>query len=822
MNEEKKFGDLPETAYSSVENIKEDIRRHLIGGIGADPDKIDSFRCLKGVAYAARNQLIRSWIETQRSYYTEDVKRVYYLSMEFLLGRMLQNSLINLGIQGRMRLALNDLGMQLEELEELEWDAGLGNGGLGRLAACFLDSMASQNIPGYGYGIRYDYGMFFQKIENGWQVEQPDNWLRWGNLWEIERPEYLFTIHFGGRVETCADEAGKKRCRWVDTDKVMAMPCDTMIPGFKNGHVSNLRLWAAKSTREFDLNFFQHGNYVRAIEEKAKSENISKVLYPSDSIHEGRELRLKQEYFFVSATFQDILRRFKKRYQDFLRLPERVAIQLNDTHPAIAIPELMRILLDEEGMEWEAAWDVCIRTFGYTNHTIMPEALETWPVELMERVLPRHMQIIYDINQRLLDEVRRRYPVDMDRVRRMSLIEEWPERRVRMAHLAVAGSHSVNGVSQVHTRIIRERLFRDFAELYPERFHNKTNGITPRRWLLEANPALSKLITEKIGPSWITDLDRLRDLEGLEDDAEFRERWREAKRTKKNKLAAYILRKNNLVVNPESLFDVHVKRIHEYKRQLLNLLRVVAHYNRIKGGRTDTAPRTVIFAGKAAHDYQLAKQIIKLINSVGERINSDPQTKDLLQVVFLANYCVSSAEKIIPGAELSEQISTAGTEASGTGNMKFALNGALTIGTLDGANIEIMEEVGRDNLFIFGLDADEVARLKADDYNPWDIYHRHEELRQVLDMIYDGTFSPEQPDLFQPIVNSLLGGGDPYLVLADFESYMRCQELVSKAYLDREQWTRMSIRTVSRMGFFSSDRTITEYARDVWNVKPLL
>ena len=822
MDEDKKFADLPETSYTNVENIKEDIRRHLIGSIGADPDKIDPFRCLKGMAYATRNQLIRSWIETQRSYYDEDVKRVYYLSMEFLLGRMLQNSLLNLGLQGRMRLALKDIGFQLEDLEELEWDAGLGNGGLGRLAACFLDAMASQNIPGYGYGIRYDFGMFFQVIDDGQQVEQPDNWLRWGNLWEIERPEYLFTIHFGGRVESYTDTMGRILHQWVDTDKVMAMPCDTMIPGYKNGHVSNLRLWAAKSTREFDLDFFQDGNYVRAVEEKAKSENISKVLYPSDSIHEGRELRLKQEYFFVSATFQDILRRFKKQYRDFSRLPDRVAIQLNDTHPAIAIPELMRILLDEEKMDWVKAWDICIRTFGYTNHTIMPEALETWPVDLLGRVLPRHLQIIYDINQHLLDEVRRRYPDDLNKVRNMSLIDESPERRVRMANLAVVGSHSINGVSKVHTRIIKERLFRDFVELFPERFNNKTNGITPRRWLLEANPSLAKLITEKTGPGWITNLERLRELEGLENDPEFQIRWREAKRVNKQRLAAYIKRKNNMVVNLDSLFDVHVKRIHEYKRQLLNILQVVAHYNRLKAGLRNTAPRTVIFAGKAAHDYHQAKLIIKLINSVGEVINNDKDINELLQVIFLANYCVSSAEKIIPGAELSEQISTAGTEASGTGNMKFALNGALTIGTLDGANIEIIEEVGADNLFIFGLNADEVERLKSNDYNPWDFYHRNGELQQTLDMIYSGFFSPKQKNLFQPIVNSLLGGGDPYLVLADFESYQRCQERVSQTWLKASEWTRHSILTVARMGYFSSDRTIAEYARDIWNVKPLI
>lgn len=817
----QQYQDLPDTPFSSLEGIQDGIRRHLIGSFGADPDKIDSFRCLKGLAYTTRDHLARQWIETQRAFYDEDVKRIYYFSLEFLLGRMLQNSLINLDIQEPSRTSVQAMGYALEELEELEWDAGLGNGGLGRLAACFLDSMATQQIPGYGYGIRYDYGMFFQVINNGFQVEQADNWLRSGNLWEIERPEYLFTIQFGGRVESYQDADGRDRRRWIDTDKVLAMPCDTMIPGYQNGHVINLRLWAARATRDFDLNFFQNGNYVQAVEEKAKSENISKVLYPSESVSEGKELRLKQEYFFVAASFQDILRRFRKRYQNFRFLPDRVAIQLNDTHPSIAIPELMRILVDEESMSWEDAWDVCVHTFGYTNHTVMPEALETWPVELMERVLPRHMQIIYDINHRFLDRVRSLYPGDEDKIRRMSLIEEWPERRVRMANLSIIGSHSVNGVSEVHTRIIKEKLFRDFAEMFPDRFNNKTNGITQRRWLLQANPTLSHLITEKIGSGWITDLDRLRDLEAFADEPEFQERWREAKRTKKRRLAAYIKRKNNLNVDLNSLFDVHVKRIHEYKRQLLNVLRVIAHYNRLKKGGYESAPRTVIFAGKAAHDYRQAKLIIKLISSVGETLAKDPMVNDRLQVIFLANYCVSSAEKIIPGAELSEQISMAGTEASGTGNMKFALNGALTIGTMDGANIEIMEEVGQENLFLFGLKAEEVERMKNSDYNPWEIYHRNEELRQVLEMIRRGFFSPEQPDLFHPIVDSLLGGGDHFLLLADFDSYLQCQEKVSQTWLVPEEWTRRSILTVARMGRFSSDRTIREYAQQIWGVEPL-
>jgi glycogen phosphorylase len=663
--------------------------------------------------------------------------------------------------------------------------------------------------------------MFFQIIADGFQIEQADNWLRSGNLWEIERPEYLFTVQFGGKVESFQDAKGQERKRWTDTNKVLAMPCDTMIPGYKNGHVINLRLWAARATREFDLNFFQSGNYVQAVEEKAKGENISKVLYPSESVSEGKELRLKQEYFFVSASFQDILRRFRKRYRNFRFLPDRVAIQLNDTHPSIAIPELMRILVDEEDMPWSEAWDVCVHTFSYTNHTVMPEALETWPVELMERILPRHLQIIYEINQRFLNEVRSRYPFDEDKVRRMSLIEEWPERRIRMANLSIIGSHSINGVSEVHTRIIRERLFRDFAEMFPDRFNNKTNGITQRRWLLQANPTLSRLISDKIGSGWVTDLERLRDLEAFAEEPDFQERWRAAKLANKRRLAVYIKRKNNLNVDLNSLFDVHVKRIHEYKRQLLNVLRVIADYNRLKTGKQESAPRTVIFAGKAAHDYRMAKLIIKLINSVGETLSKDASVNDRLKVLFLANYCVSSAEKIIPGAELSEQISMAGTEASGTGNMKFALNGALTIGTMDGANIEIMEEVGQENLFLFGLNATEVEQVKSSDYNPWEIYHRHEELRQVLDMIRGGFFCPEQPDLFQPIVDSLLGGGDQFLLLADFESYLRCQGRVDQTWLIPAEWTRRSILTVARMGRFSSDRTIREYAEQIWGVEAL-
>jgi len=805
----------------TAEDLGKDMVKHLASTLGHDPSFAAPYYYFKAAAHAVRDRLVDRWITTQRSYYSREAKRVYYLSMEFLPGRFLRNNLINMQIDNQCQEALEQHGQRLDEVEELEFDAGLGNGGLGRLASCFLDSFATIRLPAYGYGIRYDYGIFYQTIENGRQVEKCDNWLRKGDPWVFERPEHMYEVRFCGRVREYTDETGRFCHSWEDTENIMAMACDTLIPGYGNDNVINMRLWAAKSTREFNLELFNTGKYIQAMQDKVLSENISRVLYPSEEVQEGRELRLKQQYFFVSATFQDIMRRFRKRKVEYSRFPEMVAVQLNDTHPTIAIPELMRILLDEERLPWEEAWGICVKTFGYTNHTILPEALETWPVETMEKVLPRHMQIIYEINRRFLNDIRKRFPGDNERVRRMSLIQEEP-RRVRMAHLGIVGSHSTNGVSKLHSLILKEQVFRDFHEIYPDRFNNKTNGVTPRRWMVTANPQLSELITRTIGDGWITDLSRLAELEPLAEDEPFRAEWRKVKKQNKERLARYILRKLSTQVNPDSLFDVHIKRIHEYKRQVLNLLHVITMYNRIKFDPEKlVVPRTVIFAGKAAPGYYMAKLIIRLINSVGAAVNSDPSMEGKLKVAFLPNYCVSQAEKVIAGADLSQQISTAGMEASGTGNMKFAMNGALIIGTLDGANIEIMEEVGKENFFLFGLTEEEVLKKKKEGYRPQAYYDGDPELRAAVDMIASGFFSPGDPFLFKPLVDSLFRQSESFMVLADYRSYVECQDQVSRSYLDAEEWTKRSILNTARMGYFSSDRAVLEYAKEIWNVEPL-
>ncbi|MCI0615383.1 glycogen/starch/alpha-glucan phosphorylase, partial [bacterium] len=685
----------------------------------------------------------------------------------------------------------------------------------------FLDSMATMQLPAYGYGIRYEYGIFFQHIRDGYQVETPDNWLRYGNVWEIDRPEYLYSVKYYGNVIQSTGPDGKLNSEWTDTQDVMAMAYDIPIPGYGNNTVNNLRLWAAKSTREFDFEYFNHGDYIKAVQDKQKTETISKVLYPNDNVVQGKELRLKQEYFFVSATLQDVIRRYKKTHPDFSQFPEKVAIQLNDTHPAIAIPELMRILIDLNGLSWDDAWRVTTATFGYTNHTILPEALEKWPVSMIETLLPRHMQIIYEINQRFLSDITKKYPGDSDRLRRMSLIEEGSERMVRMAHLAVVGSHSINGVAELHTSLIKTILFKDFNEFYPDRFNNKTNGITQRRWSRLCNQKLAELISGKIGEGWITDLYQLKKLTEFADDSAFRAEWRAVKAQNKENLAAYIASLTGVKVNLDSIFDIQVKRIHEYKRQLLNCLHAIHLYNQIKqNSEASFVPRTIIFAGKAAPGYFIAKLIIKLINSVADVVNRDPDLHNLLKVVFLPNYCVSMAEKIMPGANLSEQISTAGMEASGTGNMKFALNGALTIGTLDGANIEIKEEVGDENIFIFGLKTDEVLKLKKSGYNPREYYERNADLKKIIDMIANGFFSPWNPQLFKPIIDSLMST-DNFMLFADFDAYVKCQSVVSQNFLDVEDWTRKSILNVANTGKFSSDRAIGEYATNIWNVKPV-
>jgi starch phosphorylase len=816
--------------------LKQGFVNHLEFTLAELPGHVDNiWEPYVALAFAVRDRMIERWLRTQDRYYEEDAKRVYYLSLEYLMGRTLGNSLINLGLTGACEQALSELGYRLEDLREAEWDAGLGNGGLGRLAACFLDSLATLGYPAYGYGLRYEYGIFHQRIVDGAQFEVADSWLRYGNPWEIARPGDRFRVQFYGHVEEVVDESGRARRQWVDTRDVQATPYDTPIPGFRTETVNTLRLWGARAVREFDLEEFNRGGYIAAVEDRARSENICRVLYPNDNFIDGQRLRLSQEYFFVSATLQDIVRRYKKRYElfdrarglgVFDRFAEKTAVQLNDTHPALAVPELMRILVDEEGLEWDEAWEITTQTFGYTNHTVMPEALERWPVSLVAEMLPRHLEIVYEINGRFLETVRSRFGADDARFARMSLIEENGEPRVRMANLAIVGSHAVNGVAELHTEILKTDVFREFHELWPDKIRNKTNGVTPRRWLLKSNPELSALITDAIGAGWAVELSHLKGLVPLADDAALGTAWRAAKRKQKTALARiideqYARRNGGLQIDPASLFDVQVKRMHEYKRQLLNVLHVVTLYNRIKDGTAGPqVPRTVIFAGKAAPGYDMAKLVIRLITGVGDVVNGDPAVGDLLKVVFLADYRVSLAERIFPASELSEQISTAGTEASGTGNMKFALNGALTIGTMDGANIEIRREVGEDNIFIFGLTAEEVAAVKPT-HDPWQHYRDNDELRRVLDMIRDGVFSGGDRDVFAPILRSLLDGGDRYLLLADYDSYVECQSRVAAAYLETAVWTRKSILNTANMGYFSSDRTIREYAEDVWDVTPV-
>jgi len=808
---------------SHAESLKNAILRHIQYTLGNDPYLPDKTSCFMGLAYSVRDRLIHRWIKTQRACYDTLAKRVYYLSMEFLPGRFLKNYIISLQMEDEVRETLNEFGFDLDEIEEEEWDAGLGNGGLGRLASCYMDSLARLNLPGYGYGIRYDYGIFHQTLNNGFQREQCDNWMRHGSPWEIQRHGHLYKVRFYGRSVPYHDQEGRIRYRWVDGDIVMAMACDILVPGFGDEYVTNMRLWEARSSREFNLEHFNQGDYIGSVEAKVLSENISKVLYPSDEAMAGKELRLKQQYFFVSATLRDIIRRYKKLNRAFTDFPDFTAIQLNDTHPSIAIPELMRMLMDEEALSWEEAWEISEKTFAYTNHTVLPEALETWPVDLLGKVLPRHLEIIYEINHRFLEKVRQHSSGDGRMVSHMSLIQEGDVRKVLMAHLAIVGSHTVNGVAGLHTTILKNSVFSEFNRFFPQRIRNVTNGITPRRWLYQANPGLSRLITDAIGPEWIRDLDQLKKLIPFAEDSQFRSAWLETKRDNKKRLSRYILRKIGLGVNPDTMFDIQVKRIHEYKRQLLNVLHVVTLYNRIKQDpKNSGVPRTVLFAGKAAPAYTQAKLIIKLITAVADTINRDPEVGNLLKVVFLPNYCVSQAEKVIPAADLSEQISTAGMEASGTGNMKLALNGALTIGTLDGANVEILEEVGKENIFIFGLKADEVTQLRTGGYHPREFYVNHPELKKALDMIATGYFSPEDRGLFAPIVRALLDQGDYYLVLADYPHYIKAQEETGRVFNDPEEWTRRSILNTAQMGKFSSDRAVLEYARDIWQVSPLV
>ncbi|CAB3376407.1 Hypothetical predicted protein [Cloeon dipterum] len=744
----------------NVTNVKKTFNRHLHYTLVKDRNVSTPRDYYFALAHTVKDHLTSRWIRTQQYYYERDPKRVYYLSLEYYMGRSLQNTMINLGIQGACDEAMYQLGLDIEELEELEEDAGLGNGGLGRLAACFLDSMATLGLAAYGYGIRYEYGIFAQKIVNGEQQEEPDDWLRFGNPWEKARPEYMLPVNFYGRVEDTP--TGKK---WVDTQVVFALPYDNPIPGYGNNVVNTLRLWSAKSPVEFNLKFFNDGDYIQAVIDRNIAENISRVLYPNDNFFEGKELRLKQEYFMVAATLQDIIRRYKSsRFGSrevvrtgFDSFPDKVAIQLNDTHPSMAVPELMRILVDVEGLDWDKAWELTKRTCAYTNHTVLPEALERWPCSMLENILPRHMQIIYHINYLFMQDVSKRYPGDMDKMRRMSLIEESGEKRVNMAHLCIVGSHAVNGVAAIHSQILKDSVFRDFYEMDPEKFQNKTNGITPRRWLLLCNPALSDIICEKIGESWVVHLEELQQLKQFAEDAGFQRAVQKAKQENKMRLAELLTKEYNVEINPSSIFDIQVKRIHEYKRQLLNCLHIITMYNRIKKNpNAHFVPRTVMIGGKAAPGYYMAKNIIKLICAVGNVVNNDPIVGDKLKVIYLENYRVTLAEKIMPAADLSEQISTAGTEASGTGNMKFMLNGALTVGTLDGANIEMAEEMGLDNIFIFGMNVEEVEALHRKGYNALDYYNSLPELKQCIDQIQNGFFSAGNPDTFKDVVNALL------------------------------------------------------------------
>uniref|UniRef100_A0A2P2HW60 Alpha-1,4 glucan phosphorylase n=1 Tax=Hirondellea gigas TaxID=1518452 RepID=A0A2P2HW60_9CRUS len=807
----------------NVSNVKKTFNRHLHYTLVKDRNVATPRDYYFALAHTVRDHLVSRWIRTQQHYYEKDPKRVYYLSLEYYMGRSLSNTMINLGIQSACDEALYQLGLDIEELEDLEEDAGLGNGGLGRLAACFLDSMATLGMAAYGYGIRYEYGIFAQKIVNGAQVEEPDDWLRYGNPWEKARPEYMIPVNFYGRVEDTPQ--GKK---WVDTQIVFAMPYDNPIPGYKNNVVNTMRLWSAKSPCNFNLQFFNDGDYIQAVLDRNFAENISRVLYPNDNFFEGKELRLKQEYFMCAATLQDIIRRFKSSKfgcqkavrTTFEAFPDKVAIQLNDTHPSMAIPELMRIFLDIEGLSWAHAWDLCTRVFAYTNHTVLPEALERWPTAMLEHILPRHLQIIYEINHHHLQTVQKKWPGDMDRMGRLSLVEELGEKRINMAHLCIVGSHAVNGVAAIHSEIIKRDLFKDFYELTPEKFQNKTNGITPRRWLLLCNPTLSDLIAERIGEEWVVHLDELVKLKPLINDDGFVRAVQTVKQENKMRLAKQLEEEYKIKINPSSMFDIQVKRIHEYKRQLLNCMHIITLYNRMKANPNGTyVPRTVMIGGKAAPGYHTAKQIIRLICAVANVVNNDPIIGDRLKVIYLENYRVTMAERIIPAADLSEQLSTAGTEASGTGNMKFMLNGALTIGTLDGANIEMMEEMGRENIFIFGMTVDEVDALKRKGYNAWDYYNSNPELRQCVDQIQSGFFSPNNPDQFKDLVNILMNH-DRFFLFADYDAYIKCQEEVSALYLKPREWVIKCILNIASSGKFSSDRTIAEYGREIWGVEP--
>ncbi len=804
-----------------ADSVKRAIINYLVHAVGKDPAYALPTDWFYALAFMVRGVLSERYINTTRQRYGQNVKRVYYLSMEYLIGRSLTKNLIDLHLLDQTRAALADVGQDYEAIANLEHDPGLGNGGLGRLAACFLESMATLGLPGCGYGLRYEFGLFSQGIEDGAQVEHPDNWLKEGNPWEFRRPDIVYEVHFGGTCHCVVSSDGRKLCKWTPAQSVLATSYDFPIAGFRNGTVTNLRLWTARATGDFDLAYFNRGNYIKSTEEKITSEVLSKILYPDDSTHEGRELRLRQEYFFVSASIQDILTRFFRTNSDLDTLPDKVVIQLNDTHPALGIAELMRLLVDVYRLDFDHAFEITSRTFAYTNHTLLPEALERWPIGMLRALLPRHLEIIFDINLKFLEKVRTYSPNNPGKTYAMSLVED-ADQSIRMAHLAIVASEKVNGVAKLHSDLLRANMFPDFDKLYPGKFINITNGVTPRRWLKQCNPGLSQLITESIGEGWPTDLSLLKNLAPFADNADFRARFRAVKAANKQRLAAFIKNQVEIDVPPEAMFDTQIKRIHEYKRQLLNVLQIITRYNRIREGHIPHAPRVVIMSGKAAPGYFMAKLIIRLIHDVAKVVNSDPLIGDRLKVVYLPDYSGTLAEIIIPGTDLSEQISTAGTEASGTSNMKFAMNGALTIGTWDGANIEIAKSVGEDNIFIFGLKANQVTEARARGYDPRGYYRANPELHRALDMIGTGFFSPNEPARYAAIFHSLFDGGDHYMLLADYESYMAAHEQASRLHIDQEDWSRRAVLNVAGMGYFSSDRAVKEYADQVWQVKPLI
>ncbi|WP_455846192.1 glycogen phosphorylase [Pantoea agglomerans] len=801
----------------TVDALKHSIAYKLMFTIGKDPSIANKHEWLNAALLAVRDRMVERWLRSSRAQLSQDVRQVYYLSMEFLMGRTLGNALLAMGIYDDLNQALDEMGLDLSELMEEENDPGLGNGGLGRLAACFLDSLATLGLPGRGYGIRYDYGMFKQNIVDGQQRESPDYWLEYGNPWEFQRFNTRYKVRFGGRLQ----HEGA-RVRWVETEEIVAMAYDQIIPGFDTDATNTLRLWGAQASNEINLGKFNQGDYFAAVEDKNHSENVSRVLYPDDSTYSGRELRLRQEYFLVSSTVQDILNRHWQMHETWDNLPDKIAIHLNDTHPVLAIPELMRILIDEQKFSWDDAFEVTCQVFSYTNHTLMTEALETWPVDMIGKILPRHLSIIFEINDYFLKTIQEYYPDDWELMSRISIIDENDGRRIRMAWLAVVVSHKVNGVSELHSNLMVQSLFADFARLFPGRFCNKTNGVTPRRWLALANPALSDVLDEAIGRNWRTDLGQLNELTTQVDYPAFIEQIADAKFANKKRLADWVAKNMDIVLDPHALFDVQIKRIHEYKRQLLNVLHVITRYNRIKADPSaEWVPRVNIFAGKAASAYYVAKHIIHLINDVANVINNDPQVKNKLKVVFIPNYGVSLAQIIIPAADLSEQISTAGTEASGTSNMKFALNGALTIGTLDGANVEMLEHVGKENIFIFGNTTPQVEKLRTDGYNPRKYYEDDPELHQALTQIASGVFSPQEPGRYRNLFDALVNFGDHYQLLADYRSYVDTQDKVDKLYRQPDKWQRSAALNIANMGYFSSDRTIQEYADEIWHISPV-